>query len=34
MWASCNGHLGCVKELLKKGAQVNIQNTVSAVEVV
>ena len=33
MRASREGHWICVKELLNKGAQVNIQNTVSAVEV-
>ena len=31
MWASHEGHLDCVKELLEKGALVNAQDTVSAV---
>ena len=31
MLASGDGHLDCVKELLEKGAQVNVQDTVSAV---
>ena len=29
MEASSKGHLECVKELLDKGAQVNVQNEVS-----
>ena len=31
MWAVGNGHLGCVKELLEQGAQVNVEDNVSAV---
>ena len=31
MWASSKGHLECVKDLLDKGAKVNMQNKVSAV---
>ena len=31
MEASSKGHLECVKELLDKGAQVNVQNEVSEV---
>ena len=31
MWASLNGHIECVKVLLDRGAQINMQNTVSAV---
>ena len=31
MWASYKGHLDCVKNLLDKGAEVNMQNKVSAV---
>ena len=31
MWASSKGHLECVKDLLDKGAEVNIQKKVSAV---
>ena len=32
MWASCNGHMECVKILLDRGAQVNMQDEVSAVK--
>ena len=32
MWASYNGHTECVKVLLERGAQVNMQNEVSAVK--
>ena len=31
MWASQRGHLECVKKLLDRGAQVNVQDEVSAV---
>ena len=31
MWASNEGHLECVKVLLDKGAEANMQNKVSAV---
>ena len=31
MWASYSGHLECVKDLLDKGAEVNMQSKVSAV---
>ena len=31
MWASREGHVYCVKELLEKGALVNAQDKVSAV---
>ena len=30
-WASSRGHTECVKELLERGADVNMQGTVSAV---
>ena len=32
MWASRNGHTECVKVLLERGAQVNMQDKVSAVK--
>ena len=31
MWASYKGHLECVKDLLDKGVEVNMQKKVSAV---
>ena len=31
MWASFSGHWECVKGLLDKGTEVNMQNKVSAV---
>ena len=31
MYASCKGRLDCVKNLLDKGAEVNMQDKVSAV---
>ena len=33
MWASCKGHVECVKVLLVNGADVNMQGYVSAISV-
>ena len=33
IWASCNGHVECVKVLLANGAEVNMHNKVSAISV-
>ena len=31
MWASCNGRMDCVKLLLDRGAELNVQNKVSEI---
>ena len=31
MWASSDGHLECVRVLLDKGAEINMQKKVSAI---